>query len=91
MHACVVSCQGEQFWWYLGRITRTVPGLIDVVQSSFMTLTDGHRLLKKAVYQEGHGAEFFLARDAEFHRFVASEALKALVAANGLRVGFVPV
>ena len=89
---CFVQCQGEEFLFYVGKVKKFIPTLIDQEKSSTMTLAGGKRILKRAVFNKRVITPFFLARDMEFKtRWVVSDEFRALVNANKLAINFFPV
>lgn len=88
LHECKIIAGQKEFTFHLGRI-KVLADLIDRARSRFRTLHDGTPLLSGAVYREGLGADFFIARDAlNRERHVVSERFKALAESEGLRINF---
>jgi len=89
---CFVQCQGEESLFYVGKVKKFIPNLIDQEKSLYMTLAGGKRILKRAVFNKRVVTPFFLARDREFKtRWVVSDEFRDLVNANKLAINFFPV
>lgn len=88
LHECQIVAGREEFTFHLGRV-KALADLIDRARSRFRTLHNGTPILSKAVYREGLGADFYIARDAvNKESYVVSEKFKALAESEGLRINF---
>jgi hypothetical protein len=86
MHKCIVECKGQDFPFFAGKALQS-GDFVDASRSSFHTLTDGSRILERAVYRPDWEGDFFLAREAsERSRLLATEKFRDLVALHRLRV-----
>ncbi|CNE61280.1 Uncharacterised protein [Yersinia nurmii] len=85
---CIISCEGRQVTYNLCWVGVYL-NLVDEEKSSFRTLSDGDKILTKAIYKSDFQYDFMIARDAEFkERLVVSQGFVDFCHSKKLNVNF---
>jgi hypothetical protein len=84
----IISCEGRDVACNLCKVNKFL-SLIDKKKSLFRVLSDGEKILSKAVYKDTFEDNFIIARDIDFkERLVVSQVFVDFCHAKNLKINF---
>ncbi|MEY8711671.1 hypothetical protein [Mangrovibacter phragmitis] len=84
----IISCEGHDVACNLCKVNRYL-SLIDKDKSFFRVLSDGEKILSKAVYKDTFEDDFIIARDVDFkERLVVSQSFVDFCHSKNLKINF---
>ncbi|PHM39017.1 hypothetical protein Xmau_03186 [Xenorhabdus mauleonii] len=88
---CIVNCEEGEYVYYMCFINVFL-NLVDTENSEFRSLSNGRKILTKAIYKNCDELDFYIARDTNFkERLIVSQKFVDFCHSNELNINFLKV